>query len=48
MLTMLQIGKLPQRGIVIAAADAALNANAFVNIYLLRHSLGCQLPITIM
>ncbi|GAB4813724.1 hypothetical protein N2152v2_000770 [Parachlorella kessleri] len=42
-----EIQRLPQRGIVIAAANAALNANAFVNVYLLRHHLGCTLPITI-
>jgi hypothetical protein len=37
----------PARGIVVPAGGPALIANAFANLYVLRHHLGCTLPVTI-
>lgn len=37
-----------ERGIVVAAGSPDTLANAFVALHVLRHSLGCLLPTTIM
>ncbi|KAL4424077.1 hypothetical protein ABPG75_001378 [Micractinium tetrahymenae] len=37
-----------ERGIVIAAGSPDTLANAFVSLHVLRHALGCTLPVTIM
>jgi len=36
-----------KRGIVVPAGGANQMANAFANLYVLRHHLKCKLPITI-
>ena len=36
------------RGIVVAAGSPNLLTNAFVGLFVLRHSLGCTLPIMVM
>lgn len=44
----LQGKELQQRGIVVPAGHASSLANAYVNLHVLRHQVGCQLPVTIM
>ncbi|GAB4812962.1 hypothetical protein N2152v2_000008 [Parachlorella kessleri] len=41
------IAQQPRRGIVTLAARGSLVANAFVNLYVLRHHLHCSLPVVI-
>lgn len=36
------------RGIVVAAGSPGLLANAFVGLFVLRHTIGCTLPIMVM
>eukprot|EP00890_Picochlorum_soloecismus_P000501 jgi/Picsp_1/1451/NSC_04930-R1_hypothetical protein CHLNCDRAFT_139528 [Chlorella variabilis] len=40
-------GDINDRGILIPAGGKQQMANAFVNLYVLRHHLGCKLPVTI-
>lgn len=41
------IGGLPKRGIMVSAAWASHLANTFVNLHVLRHTLGCSLPVAV-
>lgn len=42
------VAGLRRRGIVIAAGSRSMLANAFVNVYVLRHWLKSELPVAIM
>jgi len=37
-----------ERGIVVAAGQPGTLANTFVGLHVLRHTVGCKLPVTIM
>lgn len=43
-----RLERLPERGIVISAGSPGTLANAFVSLQVLRHKLGCMLPVTVM
>lgn len=43
-----RLERLPERGVVVAAGSPKTLANTFVSLHVLRNTLGCQLPVTVM